>query len=119
MSETRYKRTLLAGLVAVLVVAAGAWAQSRKQSVGLCDSSEKTFFSCRTARGKWITVCGASTNSSRIQYRFGTSKSVELRYPRDNGEAPLRYAHFARAGVERLEVSFDTLGAHYSVFDYT
>ena len=118
MIASKYKYMLSVGLVAVLAVAAGAWAQSRKQSVGLCEPSETTFFSCRTAKGKWIGLCGTGANGALIQYRYGTTKNVELRYPRDANEALPRYAHYSRAQTERVEVSFEAAGARYSVFDY-
>lgn len=34
---------------------------------GLCESGEQAFFSCKTANGRWIGVCGA--NSKVLQGR--------------------------------------------------
>jgi hypothetical protein len=86
--------------------------------VGLCSASETVFLSCRTKEKKWISLCGALPKS--VQYRFGTRARPELLYPEKAEEGPqkLRYAHYFRFQVDRMEVSFSNLGVEYSVFDY-
>jgi hypothetical protein len=82
----------------------------------LCSAQEKKFFSCRTARGKSIALCGRS--DGLIQYRFGTPQKVELRFPNDASQT-LRYAGYMRFQTESYEISFDIASTKYTVFEYT
>lgn len=90
--------------------------QPAKRASCLCDKNEERFFSCQTAQHKSISVCARP--DGLIQYRFGTRDKVELRYPESPSET-LRYANYMRFQTENYEVSFDSAGATYSVFDYT
>ncbi|MTW09070.1 hypothetical protein GM658_00515 [Pseudoduganella eburnea] len=50
----------------------------------LCQTNEKTYFSCPVAGShKTASVCGdvRDFERPRLEYRFGTSKHIELIYP--------------------------------------
>jgi hypothetical protein len=110
----------VSGIVLCLVLAGSvvAWAQSGVHNSCLCERDEARYFSCQTARGKSIALCGSGDRF--VQYRFGKRGKIELRFP-TSGASPetLRYANFARFETENYEVTFESLGAHYAVFDYT
>jgi len=86
---------------------------------GLCETSEQAFFSCKTANGRWIAVCGA--NSKVLQYRYGKPGKVELRYPGNPLQAPeqLLFAHYFRYQTDKIEISFKNQGVDYAIFDYS
>lgn len=85
---------------------------------GLCAEREDIYFSCQTSLGRWIALCG--TANDKIQYRFGRAGRIELAFPgADGGRHVFRYAHYFRAGVDRMEVLFRNGGFDYAVFDYS
>lgn len=50
----------------------------------LCRTDEEVFFSCRIERSeKTASVCGVAVDGqlTRLQYRFGTPRHLELTYP--------------------------------------
>ena len=103
---------LCAGLISGSVAAAPPQA-----SGGLCAEREDIYFSCQTSLGRWIALCG--TANDKIQYRFGRAGRIELAFPgADGGRQVFRYAHYFRAGVDRMEVLFRNGGFDYAVFDY-
>jgi len=85
---------------------------------GLCHAGETTYFSCPTATGKTISLCGSVP--SALQYRYGRASRVELVFPQDASHGPLQlaYAHYTRYQVERTEVGFSRADVDYAVFDY-
>lgn len=85
----------------------------------LCHAGETTYFSCRTAPGKTISLCGSVP--SALQYRYGRAPKVELAFPPDanDGLRQLGYAHYTRYQAERTEVGFSRADVDYAVFDYT
>lgn len=84
---------------------------------GLCAEREDIYFSCQTSLGRWVALCGSGND--KIQYRFGRAGHVELAFPgTDGGRHVFRYAHYFRAGVDRIEVLFRNEGFDYAVFDY-
>ena len=105
----------LAAACVALALSVYSWAQSSKRSGCLCGAQEKKFFSCRTAGGKSIALCGRS--DGLIQYRFGTRQKVELQFPPDASQT-LRYAGYMRSQTENYEISFSVSNATYTVFDY-
>jgi len=86
---------------------------------GLCHDGETTYFSCPTARGRTISLCGSVP--SALQYRYGKVSRLELAFPADPGQGPrqLGYAHYIRYQAERTEVGFSRADVDYAVFDYT
>lgn len=112
-------RRLAIGVVAIcgaFAISVSSWAQSAKPSACLCNAQEKRFFSCRTARGKSIALCG--TPEGVVQYRFGTRQKIELTFP-TQADQTLRYASYMRFQTENYEISFDVSGTKYSVFEYS
>ena len=85
----------------------------------LCEASQTAYFSCRTARHKTISLCGALP--SALQYRYGKAGHLELAFPDDAAQGAQRfaYAHYSRYQVERSEISFSHGTADYTLFDYT
>ncbi|MFO1418187.1 MAG: hypothetical protein U1E83_05905 [Methylotetracoccus sp.] len=67
-------------LASLLVVCAGAEASGQTH----CSAEEATVFSCHTANGKLLSVCGSralSAGTGYVQYRFGKAGSPELLIP--------------------------------------
>lgn len=89
---------------------------AKAQPLVLCDPHAVGYFACRTSGGKAIELC--ATRDDKVSYYFGRPQHVELRYPRNDADPPLRFAHYGRADTERYEVTFESGGASYSVFDY-
>lgn len=114
---TMKTRHLAAALTLSLLSTLPAWADVGP-SVGACAASEQTYFSCQTSKKKFISVCG--TLPGQLQYRFGTAREVQLRYPADPAAGPgaFKFAHYVRAQVDRIEVTFSNQGHDYAVFDY-
>jgi hypothetical protein len=76
------------------------------------------YFNCQTAQHKWIALCGQTDGV--VQYRFGKPDKIELRFPSGNDpKETLRFAHYFRYQVDRFEVTFDSAGVDYAVFDFT
>lgn len=108
----RVLRAALLGMALASPLSAGG--SNRLQ--GLCSVAETAYFSCRTASGSWIALCEGAEHG--LQYRFGRAGQIALAYPAA-GVPAFRYAHYFRAGVDRIEVSFRNGDADYAVFDYT
>lgn len=110
------QRTLV--LAAASLLAGSCAGPADSLAAGLCRAHETTYFSCPTARHKTISLCGSAT---AVQYRYGTSHTLELAYPDDPAHGPgtLGYAHYMRYRTERSEVGFSRAGVDYAVFDYT
>jgi hypothetical protein len=107
---------------AAIAVSVSSWAQSAKptpptkRTSCLCEKQEERFFSCQTARGKSIALCGGGDGV--VQYRYGTRGKIELRYP-TKPDNSLQYAGYMRFQTESYEITFSDSGAKYSVFEYT
>lgn len=102
-------------LCLLTMVSFSSGAQTAKRTSCLCEKQEQKFFSCQTAHGTTIAVCGGN---GVVQYRYGTRGKVELKYPASPADS-LRYAGYMRYETESYEVTFSDSGATYSVFDYT
>jgi hypothetical protein len=114
----RAARCLSIGLSILFVGSLSVRAQNAQRQTGLCDVDEGSYFSCKTSHGKWISLCGR--DDGPVQYRFGERGKIELRFPSSKRpQETLRYAHYFRFQVDRFEVTFDTDGVRYSVFDYS
>lgn len=118
--QKRRRTELVAALFTAAAVAATASAaRADGEAIGLCAPAETTFFSCPTAKERWISLCGSPPRT--LQYRFGTSSRIELRYPRRPaaGAKSFDYAHYFRRQTDRTEISFANAGVDYAIFDYT
>lgn len=89
----------------------------------LCKPKEKVYFSCTVnGTGKVISLCGNSLNDREkfwLQYRFGTSKSIELAYPKEKqlfSESGFKVIRRRTAVSFDMEVSFNNGGWSYTVF---
>jgi hypothetical protein len=91
----------------------------RVPSHGLCNAGETSWFLCRTAQQKTVSLCGSPP--ATLQYRFGSTGQIESRYPQSAAAGATRffYAHYFRAQAERVEVTFQDQGIDYAIFDYT
>jgi hypothetical protein len=91
---------------------------------GLCRDPEQTIFSCTTDKSsKMLSVCASSTldnADSYIQYRFGTPKKIELKFPagQKNSIPQFKFAHYFRYRVDRIELSFSAGPYRYDVFHF-
>jgi hypothetical protein len=108
------------GLIIVFLALSSISAQAGgADPAGLCSPKETTFFACQTTKQRWISLCG---NLPRmLQYRFGSTKRLELRYPGNvaGGVNKFMFAHYLRYQTDRIEIGFSNQGVDYAVFDYT
>lgn len=101
-----------------------ARASPDSESPSLCRAEEQVIFSCAVAPGaRTVSLCASSALDHRrgyLQYRYGKAGAVELQFPqaRANTQLAFRYAHYFRARVDRIEISFDNQGYRYTIFDY-
>ena len=111
----------------LLVACAGSVAASgqpvEKQAAGqtvpgLCAAHETSYFACRSARARWIGLCG--TPGKALQYRFGAVGAVELQFPETpaQGFDQMLFAHYGRYQTDRVEVRFENQGSEYVIFDH-
>lgn len=85
---------------------------------GLCAAHETSYFACRSARARWIGLCG--TPGKALQYRFGAVGAVELQFPETpaQGFDQMLFAHYGRYQTDRVEVRFENQGSEYVIFDH-
>jgi len=101
-----------------------AQALPKNQSSSLCRAEEQVIFSCAVAPGaRTVSLCASSALDHRrgyLQYRYGKPGAIELQFPqaRANTQLVFRFAHYFRAQVDRIEISFDNDGYRYTIFDY-
>ena len=94
------------------------------QPSSLCRTEEQVLFTCLAAgSAKLVSLCGSKFLDHRrgyLQYRYGIPGAIELQFPqaRANTQLAFRYAHYARAQVDRTEISFDNQDNRYTLFDY-
>jgi len=94
------------------------------QPSSLCRAEEQVIFTCVVAgSAKLLSLCSAKFLDHRrgyLQYRYGIPGAIELQFPqaRANTQLAFRYARYSRARVDRTEISFDTQGNRYTLFDY-
>lgn len=99
-------------------------AASARPAASLCRADEQVLFSCRVAAGaKLVSVCGSrrlTADEGYVQYRFGRAGAVELEFPRglEGTQKSFRYSHYFRARVDRTELSFESGGYGYALYDY-
>jgi hypothetical protein len=90
----------------------------------LCFSDEQVIFTCTVKDNTKVVSLCASKKFSRLDgflmYRFGRIGKVELEFPssKKNSLDKFRYAHYLRAQVDRIEVTFTNAEFHYTVFYY-
>ena len=104
--------------LALLVLLAESIQTMAVADTGLCDPTETRYFNCLSSHGRWISLCGNVPDT--LQYRFGRSDKVELRYPENPAEGKGRFlfAHYFRFQTDRVEVGFRNQGVDYAIFDY-
>ncbi len=54
-----------------------------------------------------------------LQYRFGLPGKIELEFPkeREKSQQVFKYTHYFRAQVDLTEISFNSDGHQYAIFD--
>lgn len=84
-----------------------------------CPAGEPAVLACQVTTGQVLALCGKLPDT--LQYRFGPARKPELVFPANpaDGLKLLHYAHMWRAQAEREEVTFETGGWRYVVFDYS
>lgn len=94
------------------------------QPSSLCRAEEQVIFTCVAAgSAKLVSLCGSKLLDHRrgyLQYRYGKPGAIDLQFPqaRANTQLAFRYAHYFRAQVDRTEISFDSQGYRYTIYDY-
>ena len=106
------------GLLLLSLVSSCAY-PAQPATGSLCETPQTTYFSCQTARHRTISLCGALP--SALQYRYGRSGQMELKFPDDaaQGARSFAFAHYSRYQAERTEIGFSHGDADYTLFDYT
>jgi len=90
----------------------------------LCAADEQVVFGCQLKNKKMASLCASkvlNASTGYVQYRFGTSKSLELEYP---AQRALPKGHFyisstAYSGGGASRVRFKNGDAEYFLFDST
>ena len=110
--------TLLLGTALSGSVSADSPKIAPNKAGALCAAPETVYFSCKTNKAQWITLCGPSIG--QIRYRFGKPERIGLEYPASGKQerSAFLYAHYFRYRTDRTEVSFRNHGAEYAVFDH-
>lgn len=89
------------------------------RTVTLCEADEHVFFSCATAKGKTISLCGSvqDGDGERLHYRFGTVSKIELAYPvGDSSGSGFFHNRYVRPRADYLEVGFADNSYEYRVY---
>lgn len=80
---------------------------SKDQPSTLCNSDERTIFSCPFNSGRTVSICTdkkSFSNQRSIQYRYGKSKkNLELIYPRVSEDARKHFFFFPGEQYGSLE----------------
>ncbi|GKS69051.1 hypothetical protein W03_10550 [Nitrosomonas sp. PY1] len=110
------QKLILIFLLGLILV---SWQAKASPILGLCEPQEIQFFHCKTKKGSWANLCG--TSSGGLQYRFGRSGKIALRYPENPAEGKEQFllARYFRFQTNRIEVTFQNQAVSYTIFDYT
>ncbi len=92
-------------------------------SQSLCKSSERVFFSCNI-KNKVLSLCSSpnlNRNSGYVQYRFGTTRKIELSFPEkeEHPKGRFFYNGVATPGGILNHMSFKSGSYGYVVYDDT
>jgi len=96
---------------------------SQMRRGSLCESNEKTVFSCVVGKSaKTVSLCSSielTKDRGYLQYRFGLPGKLELEFPKQREQtlSLFKYSHYFRAQVDQTEISFTSDGYRYSIFD--
>lgn len=88
----------------------------------LCKKGEQILFSCKTSKGKVLSLCGSSDlarDKGFLEYRFGTAKKTELTYPADRARSreAFQWRFLRHAQSASYAVLFTNGGFTYDLFD--
>lgn len=114
------KRISIVGGIFLMLASATNVAAAPKS---LCEDNEKLFWNCPVKeKNKIASICGSKDLSSTegyIQYRYGTTKAVELKFPatHERSQKKLMYARYTRPMVTYLRVRFKNSGYEYAMED--
>lgn len=110
-------------LTALLCMVVGVAPGAPQPAASLCEKSEVVIFSCTIKKpAKIVSLC-SSVNVTKEQgyvvYRFGLPGKIELEFPKtlSGTQALFKYSHYFRAQVDETEISFNSEGYKYAIFD--
>jgi hypothetical protein len=87
----------------------------------LCAAAEHAYFSCSTAKGKMIALCGSAPGAATpwLQYRFGKVGAVELTFPtkKEGSLGAFLWERHVHVNSMSYTVRFTNSGFTYEVFD--
>jgi hypothetical protein len=89
----------------------------------LCHAGESIYFSCKTRKGKIISLCGTKTENgdTYLYYRFGKRDNIEMEYPDAwNKEYITKFSYIrrSRAQLDDVSVLFRQGGYEYNLYSY-
>jgi hypothetical protein len=92
-------------------------------STTLCHIGESVYFSCKTGKGKFISLCGAKTENRNpnLYYRFGKQDNIEMEYPNTLNQkslAKFSYIRRSRMQLDDVSVLFQQEGYEYRLYSY-
>ena len=117
------QRTILVAGVTFCIAAVAVVSGSQMQPGSLCESTEKTVFSCTVGKtSKIVSLCSSkelTKDKGYLQYRFGLPGKIELEFPkqREQTQSAFKYSHYFRAQFDQTEISFTTNEYEYAIFD--
>lgn len=108
-------------LSAVLFPTSG---QAANAMPSLCETSEHAVFACQLKAAKLVSLCASPTfpaPGSTLQYRFGSAKKVEFRYPEVATNARSHFFHSTTgyAGGGESHIRFANGTYDYILFERT
>ena len=88
----------------------------------LCRADERLVFGCSFKNKKIASVCASpelSLNSGYLQYRYGTTKKIELEYPskQEPPQGKFFFSHVMYSGGGASRIRFKIDNHEYFVFD--
>lgn len=114
-----WKNTILAFVLGCTSSAVAGEAQIHTP----CDAT-RCYLCCSIRQSKkTLELCGVNPKEAigeggPLVYRFGRPDKVELEYPMKGQSGHFKYSEYVRAEATRIEVSFETNGAEYTLYDY-
>lgn len=108
--------------IALLPLLLSCLAATAAESSFLCTAEEQVVFACELKNKKIVSICASkqlSATAGYVQYRYGTSKAIELEYPSKRelprGNFFLSTAMYSGGGASSIR--FEIGEYEYFVFD--
>lgn len=105
-------------LIFMLLASSSSYAADKVSS--LCGKSEIEVFNCKL-KNKTLSLCGVGNlkQGSEFQYRFGTSKKLELIYPNAKTQGQFWSSRTTYSGGGESRVHFNNGAFDYILFENT